>query len=163
MSAQEFAIAHGEKILVVTITGLCGWMLWNTFDNQDIRPRDISAERITEMVGKVEKVRGEVVSPVLKAPSNYLDDMKARWASGMPSNEYFSWLSTTIDVGPIDVDVLRVYIYELHAPQVVQRLHLGRRDGGTEECQAPLIADPQARCNRPLAQASDPIGAPTPC
>lgn len=125
MSAQDFAIAHGEKILVVTITGLCGWMLWNTFDNQEIRPRNISVERIADMVGKVEKVRGDAPNPVLKAPSNYLEDMKARWAIALPSNEYYSWLSTTIDVGPIDVDVLRVYIYELHAPQIAVRDNIG--------------------------------------
>ncbi len=125
MSAQEFAIAHGEKILVVAITGLCGWMLANTFTNQDIRPRDISTDKIAEMVGKVEKVRGEIAPPVLKAPSNYLEDMKTRWAIGMASNEYSSWLSTTIDVGPIDVDVLRAYIYELHPPQVTVRDNIG--------------------------------------
>jgi hypothetical protein len=125
MNAQEFAIAHGEKVLVVVITGLCGWMLSNTFSNQDIRPRDISVDRIAEMVGKVEKVRGEIAPPVLKAPSNYLEDMKARWAIDLPSNEYMAWLSTTIDVGPPDVDVLRAYIYELHAPQVTVRDNIG--------------------------------------
>lgn len=125
MSAQDFAIAHGEKILVVVVTGLCGWMLVTTFTNQDIRPRDISMDKIGEMVGKVEKVRGEIAPPVLKAPSNYLEDMKARWAIELPSSEYASWLSTTIDVGPMDVDVLRPYIYELHAPQIAVRDNIG--------------------------------------
>ena len=116
MSAQDILIGHGEKILVLVTVAACGYWLYSTFSNQEIRPQDISMQRINEMVGKVEKVRGEVATPVMKAPPNYLDDMLGRWSVDVPSRKYMAWLSAMTDVGPLDFRGAHYYIYELHAP-----------------------------------------------
>jgi len=118
MSAQDILIAHGEKALVLVVTATCGYFLYGAFTNPEIRPTDISMERINEMVGKVEKERGNQAPPVMKAPSNYLDDMTARLGVQLPSSKYYAWMSAVTDVGPLDQRNSQYYIYELHAPTV---------------------------------------------
>lgn len=118
MSAQDFVIAHGEKVLVLLATLGCGYGLYGTFTNPEIRPTDISMEKINDMVGKVETQRGNQAPPVMKAPSTYLDDMLARWAVQLPSAKYYALLSAAGDVGPPDIRNSQYYIYELHAPQI---------------------------------------------
>jgi hypothetical protein len=119
MSAQDMLIGHGEKIIVAVTVAACGYWLYSTFTNSEIRPKDISMERINEMVGKVEKARGEVAPPVMKAPPNYLDDMLTRWSVELPSRKYMAWLSAATDVGPPDVRGAHYYIYEIHPPTLV--------------------------------------------
>jgi hypothetical protein len=128
MSAQEILIAHGEKALVLLVTAACGYALYGTFTNPEIRPTDISMEKINEMVGKVEKERGNQAPPVMKAPSNYLDDMTARWAVQLPSAKYFAWLGAATDVGPPDVHNSQYYIYEIHPPKVSVTDAIGNLD-----------------------------------
>lgn len=118
MSAQDFFIAHGEKVLVLLVALGCGYGLYGTFTNPEIRPTDISMEKINDMVSKVETQRGNQAPPVMKAPSTYLDDMLARWAVQLPSSKYYALLSAATDVGPPDIRNSQYYIYELHAPQV---------------------------------------------
>ena len=48
MSAQDLLIAHGEKALVLLVTAVCGYGLYGTFTNPDIRPTDISMEKINQ-------------------------------------------------------------------------------------------------------------------
>jgi hypothetical protein len=128
MSAQDILIAHGEKALVLLVTAACGYALYGTFTNPEIRPTDISMEKINEMVGKVEKERGNQAPPVMKAPSNYLDDMIARWAVQLPSAKYYAILSAVTDVGPIDIRSSQYYIYEIHPPKVSVTDAIGNLD-----------------------------------
>lgn len=116
MSAQDLLIAHGEKALVLLVAAACGYGLYGTFTNPDIRPSDISMEKINSMVGDVERERGSQAPPVLTAPSNYLDDMLARWAVQLPSAKYYASLGAASDVGPPDVRSSQYYIYEIHPP-----------------------------------------------
>jgi len=125
MSAQDFAIAHGEKIVIVVAAALCGLTISGTFSNQDIRPKDISMEKINEMVSRVEQARETSPTPVLKTPPSYLEDMKARWGATLPSSSYYSWFGSTVDVGPDDRQTLRLYIYELLPPKITARDAVG--------------------------------------
>ncbi len=118
MSAQDLLIAHGEKIAVLLVTAVCGYGLYGTFTNPEIRPTDISMQKITDMVDTVERERGSQAPPVLKAPSNYLDEMLARWAVKLPSSRYMAWLGAAPDVGPLDVRSSQYYIYEIHPPKL---------------------------------------------
>ena len=118
MSAQDLLIAHGEKALVLLVTAACGYGLYGTFQNPEIRPADISMQKIDEMVGVVEKQRGSQPPPVMKAPSNYLDDMIARWGVRLSSGKYMAMLSATTDVGPTDSRSSQFYIYEIHPPKL---------------------------------------------
>lgn len=128
MSAQDLLIAHGEKALVLLVTAACGYGLYGTFVNPEIRPADISMQKINEMVGVVEKERGSQPPPVMKAPSNYLDDMVARWTVQLSSAKYFAWLSATTDVGPIDSRSSQLYVYEIHPPKVTVTDAIGNLD-----------------------------------
>ena len=118
MSAKDLLIAHGEKALVLVVTATCGYFLYGAFTDPEIRPTDISMEKINEMVGKVEKERGNQAPPVMKAPSNYLDDMTARLSVQLASAKYYAWLSAVTDVGPADQRNSQYYIYELHPPKL---------------------------------------------
>jgi hypothetical protein len=118
MSAQDILIAHGEKALVALVAIACGYGLYGTFSNPEIRPTDISMEKINEMVAKVERERGNQAPPVMKAPSNYLDDMLARWAVQLQSGKYYALLSAVTDVGPADIRSSQFYIYEVHPPRL---------------------------------------------
>jgi hypothetical protein len=128
MSAQDLLIAHGEKIAVLLVTAACGYGLYGTFTNPEIRPTDISMQKITDMVDTVERERGSQAPPVLKAPSNYLDEMLARWAVKLPSSKYMAWLGAAPDVGPIDVRSSQYYIYEIHPPQLSVVDNIGNLD-----------------------------------
>jgi len=128
MSAQDILIAHGEKALVLLVTAACGYALYGTFTDPEIRPTDISMEKINEMVGKVEKERGNQAPPVMKAPSNYLDDMIARWTVQLPSAKYYAWLGATTDVGPGDIRNSQYYIYEIHPPKLSVSDAIGNLD-----------------------------------
>jgi hypothetical protein len=128
MSAQDFVIAHGEKVLVLLAALGCGYYLYGTFANPEIRPTDISMEKINDMVSKVETQRGNQAPPVMKAPSTYLDDMLARWAVQLPSSKYYALLSAATDVGPPDKHDSQFYIYELQAPQVTVTDNIGNLD-----------------------------------
>jgi hypothetical protein len=118
MNAQDLLIAHGEKILVLIVVAASGYGLYGTFTNPDIRPQDISMERINDMVAKVEKVRAEIAPPVMKPPPNYLDEMTARWAVELPSHKFMTWLSAVTDVGPGDFRGAHYYVYEIRAPKI---------------------------------------------
>ena len=48
MSAQDILIAHGEKALVLLVTAACGYALYGTFTNPEIRPTNISMEKIQQ-------------------------------------------------------------------------------------------------------------------
>ena len=87
MSAQDLLLAHGEKALVLLVTAACGYGLYGTFTDPEIRPTDISMEKINTMVGDVERERGSQDPPVLKAPSNYHDELVARWAVQLTSGK----------------------------------------------------------------------------
>src|SRR5688572_30224383 len=128
MSAQDILIAHVEKALVLLVTAACGYGLYGTFTNPDIRPTDISMEKINDMVGTVERERGSQPPPVLKAPSNYLDDMLARWAVQLPSSKYYASLSAATDVGPPDIRSSQYYIYEIHPPKLAVVDNIGNLD-----------------------------------
>lgn len=128
MSAQDFVISHGEKVLVLLATIGCGYFLYGTFTNPDIRPTDISMEKINDMVGKVESQRGNQPPPVMKAPSPYYDEMMVRWAVQLPSAKYFALLSAATDVGPQDKRDSQYYIYEIHPPQVSVVDNIGNLD-----------------------------------
>jgi hypothetical protein len=118
MNAQDLLIAHGEKILVLIVVAASGYGLYGTFTNPEIRPQDISMDRINEMVAKVEKVRAEIAPPVMKAPPNYLDEMTARWAVELPTHKHMAWLSAVTDVGPADFRGAHYYVYELRSPKI---------------------------------------------
>ena len=118
MSAKDILIAHGEKAAVLVVVAACGYFLSATFGNPEIRPDNISMEKINDMVLRVERVRGEAKPPVMKAPSAYFEDMTARWAVPLPSSRYYAFLSAASDVGPIDTQTSQPYIYELNAPKV---------------------------------------------
>lgn len=118
MSAKDILIAHGEKAAVLVVVAACGYYLSATFGNPDIRPDNISMEKINQMVLRVEKARGDATPPVMKAPSAYYDDMSARWAVTLPSSKYYAFMSAAPDVGPIDTQTSQQYIYELNAPKV---------------------------------------------
>lgn len=128
MSAQDLLIAHGEKALVLLVTAACGYGLYGTFTNPDIRPTDISMEKINDMVATVERERGSQAPPVLKAPSNYLDDMLARWAVQLPSAKYYASLSAASDVGPADIRSSQYYVYEIHPPKLQVVDNIGNLD-----------------------------------
>ena len=128
MSAQDILIAHGEKALVLVVAAACGYGLYGTFSDPDIRPTDISMEKINDMVGTVERERGSQAPPVLKAPSNYLDDMLARWAVQLPSAKYYASLSAAADVGPADIRSSQFYIYEIHPPTLTVVDNIGNLD-----------------------------------
>ena len=128
MSAQDILLAHGEKALVLLVTAACGYGLYGTFTNPDIRPTDISMEKINTMVGDVERERGSQDPPVLKAPSNYHDDLVARWAVQLPSAKYYASLSAATDVGPLDIRSSQYYIYEIHPPQLSLVDNIGNLD-----------------------------------
>ncbi|MBA3698246.1 MAG: hypothetical protein H0W78_05295 [Planctomycetes bacterium] len=128
MSAQDLLIAHGEKALVLLVAAACGYGLYGTFTNPAIRPTDISMEKINDMVGTVERERGSQPPPVLKAPSNYLDDMLARWAVQLPSSKYYASLSAATDVGPPDIRSSQYYIYEIHPPKLAVIDNIGNLD-----------------------------------
>lgn len=118
MSAKDILIAHGEKAAVLVVVAACGYFLSATFGNPEIRPDNISMEKINDMVLRVERVRGEAKPPVMKAPSAYFEDMTARWAVPLPSSRYYAFLSAASDVGPIDTQTSQPYIYELNTPKV---------------------------------------------
>ena len=117
-TAKDIGIRHGEKIAVTLAVISCGWMLYDTVTDQDIRPKDISMERINEMALHIEDRRANAKNPEIKRPPAYFDDMHARWAVELPSGSYMPWMSTIIDVGPPDNDDLRLFVYDLHAPSV---------------------------------------------
>jgi hypothetical protein len=128
MSAQDILIAHGEKALVLVVAASCGYYLYGTFTDPEIRPTDISMEKINDMVATVERERGSQAPPVLKAPSNYLDDMLARWSVKLPSSQYYASLSAAADVGPIDKRSSQFYIYEVHPPALSVTDNIGNLD-----------------------------------
>lgn len=128
MSAQDILIAHGEKALVLVVAAACGYYLYCTFTDPAIRPTDISMEKINDMVGTVERERGSQAPPVLKAPSNYHDDLLARWAVQLPSAQYYNSLSAASDVGPRDVRSSQYYIYEIHPPTLAVTDNIGNLD-----------------------------------
>lgn len=128
MSAQDILIAHGEKALVLVVAAACGYYLYGTFTDPEIRPTDISMEKINDMVGTVERERGSQAPPVLKAPSNYHDDLLARWAVKLPSAQYYASLSAASDVGPADVRSSQYYIYEIHPPSLSVTDNIGNLD-----------------------------------
>lgn len=118
MNAQDLLIAHGEKALVLLVTAACGYGISSAFTNPEIRPAEASMERINEMVATVEKERGNQAPPVMKAPSNYVEDMAARYALQLPSSKFIVWLSALPDVGPVESRSSQYYIYELHPPKL---------------------------------------------
>ena len=118
MSAKDILIAHGEKAAVLVVVAACGYYLSATFGNPDIRPDNISMEKINQMVLRVEKARADATPPVMKVSSAYFDDMSARWAVTLPSSRYYAFMSAAPDVGPIDMQTSQQYIYELNAPKV---------------------------------------------
>ena len=128
MSAQDILIAHGEKALVLLATVACGYGLYGNFTNPDIRPADISMEKINAMVGDVERERGSQDPPVLKTPSNYHEDLLARWTVNLSSAKYYASLSAAMDVGPTDVRSSQYYIYEIHPPQLSVVDNIGNLD-----------------------------------
>ncbi len=125
MNAQELALAHGEKAVVGIAGILCIWSLTNTFTNTDIRPKDVSPEKINEMVQTVRDMSAKQTPPVLKTPPPYLDEMRERWASDLPSLPHIVWISTTIDTGPVVVVGFHPYIYELPTPSLVAKDNIG--------------------------------------
>jgi hypothetical protein len=128
MNAKDFGIRHGEKIAVAIAVASCGWFIYGVVTDQEIRPKNITMERINEMVIRIEDRRANAKNPELKRPPPYFDEMTARWALELPSNPYMIWLSTAIDVGPPDNDDLRLFIYNLHPPSV----HAEDRIGNVE-------------------------------
>lgn len=118
MNAQDLLIAHGEKALVLLVTAACGYGISTAFTNPEIRPAEASMERINEMVATVEKERGNQAPPVMKTPSNYVEDMAARYALQLPTSKFIAWLSALPDVGPTDSKSSQYYIYELHPPKL---------------------------------------------
>ncbi len=126
MNAKDFGIRHGEKIAVGIAVASCGWFIYGVAFDQEIRPKNITMERINEMVTYIEDRRANAKSPELKRPPPYADEMTARWALDLPSNPYMVWLSTVIDVGPPDNDDLRLFVYNLHAPSVKAEDRIGK-------------------------------------
>ncbi len=125
MNAQELALAHGEKAVVGIAGILCIWSLTNTFTNTDIRPKDVSPEKINEMVQTVRDMSAKQTPPVLKTPPPYLDQMRERWAAELPSLPHIVWISTTIDTGPVVVVGFHPYVYELPTPTLTARDNIG--------------------------------------
>jgi hypothetical protein len=118
MNAKDFGIRHGEKIAVSIAVASCGWFIYGVATDQNIRPKNITMDRIIEMITRIEDRRAHAKTPELKRPPPYFDEMTTRWALELPSNPYMIWLSTPIDVGPPDNDDLRLFVYNLHAPTV---------------------------------------------
>lgn len=124
-TAKDFGIRHGEKIAVTIAFASCAWFIYGIATDTEIRPKNITMERINEMVQYIEERRATAKNPEIKRPPPYFDEMMTRWGIELPSNPYYVWMSTLPDVGPPDNDDLRLFVYNLHAPTVKAEDHIG--------------------------------------
>jgi hypothetical protein len=126
MEPKHLVLAHVEKAVVVLVAALCAWYVISAFTDEAIRPKDINQADIAVKVDAIDKVLQSKEAPNLKAPPNYLDAMKERFARTLPKGAYVAWLTAHPDVGPTIEKGTYFYVYQLLPPTLVAKDNLGK-------------------------------------
>jgi len=125
MNAKEFAIAHGEKFALGIIVLLCGWMVFSSLTDKAIRPQNATPEKFNQMSEDIFRVLQDHTTPRLLAPPDFLDIMKARFATPLAPIATVPWLYTHPDI-QASTKANYFYIYEIQQPTVKATDNIGK-------------------------------------
>lgn len=125
MDPKHLLLAHGEKVVVLVVAGVCAWTVIGAFTGSDIRPKDVTAQSIDERIVEIERRMDSQEAPGLAPVPPYLSDMKKRFSRELPRPVRLSWLLNHPDIGGVPRGVF-FYIYEVNQPQVTARDNVGK-------------------------------------
>lgn len=126
MNPQDLLIRHVEKLVVALVALICGWALYDTATNTDIRflvtgdkGTQVDAKTITDGIKTIGELRPNLNPPVLKQPREYAQEMQDGFARVLPHRPFMAWLTAHPDfVVTVQDPGHYFYLYELLPPQV---------------------------------------------